>query len=332
MKNLVLIALVLTYPGIWKEGIIIPSSAGVTRVLSCEPQGWYPTEHGLKDHHVFWYAGYHYLVSTYVPPNNPSPLAQDRFAYARSVDLCSWEELSPILVERVPGSWDEKAIWAPFVHFEDGIFYLYYTGVTENLTQSILLATSTDPSDPESWQKQDMVFQPSHLGSLWVEDEPADCRDPFLFKQGDLYYLYYTGLDEAGGIIGIATATSPVGLWLDEGSTVVSSGEMPESSAVVQYSNKFYLFYNSPWIGEYYRVGDSPVGPWLEATSFYPGWAHEIWLSTEGEWFTSYLTDYSITIKQLIWTDITDYPRPTIDWAKATIYLPVINLSNLEVD
>jgi hypothetical protein len=178
-----------------------------------------------------------------------------------------------------------------------------------------------------------MVFQPSHPDSLWAEGEPADCRDPFLFKQGDLYYLYYTGLDETGGIIGVATATSPVGPWLDGGSTVTPYlGEMPESSAVVQYGNRFYLFYNSPWIGEYYRVGDSPLGPWLEASPFSPGWAHEIWLSTKGEWFTSYLTDYSITINQLIWNNGTDYPRPIIEWARAKIHLPVISISNLETD
>jgi hypothetical protein len=333
MKTLILIALVLISPGFWIGGNEILRSGDVSEVFSCDQQGWYPTSHGLKDHHIFWYSGYYYLVSTYVPPGNPSPLAQDRLAYARSIDLCIWEELSPLLAERVPGGWDETAIWAPFVHFQDGIYYLYYTGVTENLTQSILLATSTNPADPESWQKQDMVFQPSHPGSLWTKDGPADCRDPFLLKQGDLYYLYYTSLDEAGGMIGVATAISPVGPWLDWGSIVAPvMGDMLESPTVVQYSNTFYLFHNSPEVGEFYQIGASPAGPWLEAVPFQPGWAHEIWLSTEGEWFTSYLTDYTVTINRLLWNNSNDVPKPTIDWVRSAVYLPVINLDNQEMD
>ena len=45
-----------------------------------------------------------------------------QFAYARSADLCNWETLTPILAERVPESWDENVIWAPFVYEEAGVF------------------------------------------------------------------------------------------------------------------------------------------------------------------------------------------------------------------
>src|SRR5512139_242953 len=83
-------------------------------IPGCQFPGWFPGEFGLKDHAIFWHAGYYYLVSTYVPKGDPSPILQDRFVYARSADLCSWEELTPILFERVQGSWDEAAVWAPY--------------------------------------------------------------------------------------------------------------------------------------------------------------------------------------------------------------------------
>ena len=86
---------------------------------------------------------------------------------------------------------------------------MYYTGVNDDLTQSIMLATSTDPTDPEAWQPQGLIFQPTHSGTLWQEAAPADCRDPMVFKRDGQYYLLYTGLDEAGGIVGLATASGP---------------------------------------------------------------------------------------------------------------------------
>jgi len=108
-------------------------------------------------------------MSIYVPPDDNSPFVQDRYAYARSSDLCEWEQHLFILPRRIHGKWDEQAVWAPFVYYENDIYYLYHTGVTEDVTQSILLATSNDPSEPSSWQPQEMVFQPDHPGMAWEE-------------------------------------------------------------------------------------------------------------------------------------------------------------------
>jgi len=150
--------------------------------------GWFPTEFGLKDHHIFWYDGYYYLVSTYVPLEDNNLLAQTKFAYARSIDLCAWEDLSPILDSGANGVWD--AIWAPYVLFDDGTYYLYFTGVTNQLTQRISLATSTDPSNPNSWQVQeDVVFKPDHPGMVWEDGMLADCRDPTVIKVENVYYF-----------------------------------------------------------------------------------------------------------------------------------------------
>ncbi|MEJ2710633.1 MAG: family 43 glycosylhydrolase, partial [Anaerolineales bacterium] len=145
--------------------VLLPWLAGSaqasTEVQECSPQGWFPSEFGLKDHSVFWYDGYYYIAANYLP-------GERRFAYARSQDLCTWEELEPVLSQRTPGTWDESAVWAPFVFEEAGTYYMYYTGVTRDYTQSIMLATTTDPSDPQSWQVQDLLFQPQHPGTRWA--------------------------------------------------------------------------------------------------------------------------------------------------------------------
>jgi predicted GH43/DUF377 family glycosyl hydrolase len=299
--------------------------ASIPPAPDCLSPGWFPSEFGLKDHTVFWHNGFYYLIATYVPPNDPSPLAQDYFVYARSSDLCSWEQLPSLLTERVPGAWDEAAVWAPHVYEEDGVFYLYYTGVTQDWTQSILLATSSEPSDPASWQKTGTVFQPDHPGSAWEAGTPADCRDPYLMKHDGQYHLYYTGLDTGGGVVGVATADTPAGPWTDMGSVVSpADGKYLESPVVLEYKQHFYLFYNLPNTGEFYRTGSNLAGFWSQAAPLFPGWAHEIWQTPDGEWMISYLTDYSVTIARLIWTEYNNMPLPTIEGTGTRIYLPLV--------
>jgi hypothetical protein len=64
---------------------------------------------------------------------------------------------------------------------------------------------------------QRVVFQPEHAGVIWAAGVRADCRNPTVIKADGVYYLYYTGTDEGGGIIGAAQASSPLGPWTDLG-------------------------------------------------------------------------------------------------------------------
>lgn len=287
--------------------------------LSCDKLGWFPEEFGLKDHTVFRYDGYYYLAAIYVP-------GEYKFAYGRSLDLCDWEELTPILPERTTGDWDEMSKWAPFVYEEAGTYYLYYSGVTSDFTQSIMLATSTDPADPSSWQRQGVIFQPSHNGTTWQAGAWADCRDPTVIKIEDQYYLYYSGYDLDGGITGLATAISPTGPWIDWGTIIPAlSGSVPESPTIYYHQGFFYLFYHPSNETEYYRFGGSPAGPWSAPTRFAPGWAHEIWPGQDGTLYTSFLTDYTVTISPLTWNT---YYKPAQPFIGAEVHrnlLPLVN-------
>jgi beta-xylosidase len=289
-----------------------------TEIPPCEQPGWFPEDFGVKDHTVFWYDGYYYIAANYIT-------GERQFAYARSPDLCNWEVMESILNERLAGTWDEMAIWSPYVFVEAGVYYLYFTGVTQEFTQSILLATSRDPADPHSWVVEDMVFQPNHPGSIWDETGWADCRDPMLMKQGEIYYLYYTGVDEQGGIVGVATAPSPTGKWTDWGNVIPPKpGYIPESPTIFYHDHFFYLFYHYSYQPETYRIGASPAGPWLAEEGFAPGWAHEVWAGQDNATYTSYLTDYSITISPLSWNLYYYPPHPFIGTEIYRSILPVL--------
>jgi len=307
----------------------IPGSQfdGQAQSSECDVLGWFPDEFGLKDHSVFIYDGYYYLVSINVP-------VEEYFAYARSTDLCHWEDLSPVLT-RQTGYWDDVAIWAPHVIEDDGVYYMYYTGVRgpyPYLTQSIMLATTINPADPDAWEPQGMVFQPDHPDMIWEEGKWADCRDPMVLKEGNTYFMYYTGKDIDGGIIGLATAANPDGPWVDWGNILIFLDDLslrtPESPTAIEHDGFYYLFYNSR--GEHYRIGASPAGPWTDEHLFKPGWAHEIWVGLDEQSYASYLSEqydgyrYTVTISPINWDSYFYPPSPFIGVENFHLMMPLL--------
>jgi hypothetical protein len=137
----------------------------------------------------------------------------------------------------------------------------------------------------------------------------------------------YTGLDIGSGILGLATAASPAGPWTDQGAIVKTPGAMPESPTIAVYGDSTYLFYNHAGVnpmGEVFRYGPTPAGPWSDASPLRPGWAHEVWTGYDGKHYTSYLTDYSVTIQHLTWDDFYDPPHPFIGETIHRIFVPLV--------
>ena len=73
----------------------------------------------------------------------------------------------------------------------------------------------------------------------------SDNRDPMVFKYEGDYYLFYTGLDVDGGIVGVAKASSLSGTWEDLGAILPPEpGAMLESPFLFSKDGFFYLYYN----------------------------------------------------------------------------------------
>ncbi len=274
--------------------------------FACDRPGWFPEDAGIGEHTIFQHLGYTYVVAAAQPERHALWMA-------RTGDLCHWEELPPILTSVALDAWDGRAIASPFVIAQDGQYILLYTGITWNGTERILAATSTNPADAAAWVVQGEAFRPNHPEEKWNPGDAAICRAPMVLRDGDLYYLYYTGQNVDGGIIGVAVANAPIGPWEDLGAiTPALPDETYESPFVIrQQDGAFYLFYHHAGQGTQYRTGATPVGPWSEPASLAPGWAHEFWQQGDA-WLTSFLTNYSVTIFPLDWQTADGLAQPQI--------------------
>ncbi len=274
----------------------------------------------LKDHTIFRYADYYYLAATRIQLPSQDGRGEYKFAYARSQDMCTWEDLGTVLEPGAPGDADESYIWAPFVIEQNGVYFMFYTGVNHNIAQSIMLATSTNPSDPLSWTKHGVVFRPQHADVIYSgPDAWSDARDPMVLFYSGRYYLYYTGRDSTGGIVGIATAKQLLGPWQDLGAVLRSpAGVMPESPFAVSQAGYFYLYYNvtgQSGAGEVWQWAPSPFGPWQPAVREYPGWAHDFYFSGDA-WYASYVVGNgaAVGVTPIRWNTSVSPPSPQIGW------------------
>ncbi len=284
----------------------------------CE-QPWSVPNTNLKDQTVFEFAGMYYIASISSSASDPRG-GETTFAYARTADFCSWEQLGSVLGVGAPGAADDTALWAPYVLPVGGTFYMFYAGVNRNMAQSIMLATSTNPADPLSWVKQGVVFQPNHPAMVYPGPTSwSDARDPMVLPYNNRYYMYYTALDTSGGIVGQAVADTVNGPWQDLGATLnVDASTRSESPFVVPYNGNFYLYTNDQGgttNGEVWRSAPSPFGPWQSPVTEPFGWADDFY-QVGTMWYASYVIGdgTAIGFTPILWNTTTSPASPQLTW------------------
>ena len=73
----------------------------------------------------------------------PMEDSENDLGHAVSTDLYSWTQLPPVLHVR-SDSWDNRHVWAPSIVERDGVYYMFYTGVSDSP------GSGTPGSAPES--------------------------------------------------------------------------------------------------------------------------------------------------------------------------------------
>ena len=182
------------------------------------------------------------------------------FGHAISTDLYHWSQLPPVLAVR-DSNWDNEHVWAPSIVLKDGVYYMFYTGVTAvpgiyDHEQRTGVATSTDLM---TWNRMDAPVQ-SCATVPWTFCDSLSAqpgfRDPFVMpdpNQPGHYLMYYTataGLDSSSMVVGVSSSDGNLTAWSDlkplwaTYKTYSGSGII-ESPHAFQHDNLWYLFYTT---------------------------------------------------------------------------------------
>lgn len=189
----------------------------------------------------------------------------DTLGHAVTDNLIDWKILPPVIsVHR--DAFEDFAVWSPSVFAVDGKYYMIYTGVNKHMAQAMCLATSEDLL---TWERHSSkpVYVPGDW-SGWRENKWSDCRDPFVFRDGNgTFYLFFSTMKrmEDGTLqnaMGIASS-SDLYHWKDEKQFALEGClHMSESPFVLKHEDRYYLFYTNCGKGTCYAVSDSLLGEW----------------------------------------------------------------------
>ncbi len=198
-----------------------------------EPNKWYINDHCfICDTNGTW----HLFGITHMEPM--LPMDEDNFAHATAQSLTQkgWKkEPFALSVDQKKG---EEHLWAPHIIYQDGTYYMFYCGgAKDHRKYKIQLATS---KDLYSWER--------YPGNPVIMDG-YDARDPFIFRLGDKWIMYYTATSApAGGNHTVATrASTDLFHWEDkkvvfEDSSKGTWGGPTESPTIVRRGPNYYLF------------------------------------------------------------------------------------------
>jgi len=232
-----------------------------------------------KDFSLVKQDGYYHLFFIRHNTALPAELTETDFGHAVSNDLFHWMQLPPVLPVRLD-EWDNAHVWAPHVFERDGLWWMFYTGVTNwpgefNHTQRMGVAVS---SDLMTWNQLDgPIYDSAQTGWGWWAPELPDpaFRDPFVMPDPAVpggWLMYYTGsygADTAATVVGVAASDGDFLQWRDVKPLLITwrnytYNQLTESPHVLFHNGLWYLFLtsNSGQPLSFYTSTD-PVGdPW----------------------------------------------------------------------
>lgn len=188
----------------------------------------------VKDHSLLRVDGVYHL---FYLRGNPAV----NIGHATSPDLIHWDILDPVLYVE-PGTWDEKALWAPQIFKLGSGWIMYYTGVNQPVAQQAGIAISPDLN---RWFKlPNPVYHPDQSWALWSVDVFSHGRDPFVFEYGGMKYMLNTAKTPYNkGAISLAASSDGFN-WTDEGPLYVhNTWHVLESLQMIERNGAYHMFY-----------------------------------------------------------------------------------------
>lgn len=196
-------------------------------VLACPARAsWMvpPAPDRPKDFTILKRDGLYHLFYIRNNPNLAPESTQVDFGHATSADLYFWDTHPPVVPVRA-GHFDRSHVWAPSIVLRDGVYWMFYTGVSDSLpvdaiAQRIGVATSVDL---EQWNAlEDPVFTGNAVPWAWWDSTAVTpFRDPFVMSDPTtpgrwlLYYSTAPATDHDGMVAGVAASDGDFTQWYD---------------------------------------------------------------------------------------------------------------------
>ena len=229
-----------------------------------------------KDFTLLKHDGLYHLF--YIRHNRTLPMSQTEndLGHAVSPDLWNWTQAPPVLPARENG-WDRTQIWAPSIVEKDGVFFMFYTGVstipdTCSGWQRIGVATSTDLME---WNRMDAPVLSCPMIPWTVCDSTSALtafRDPFVMPDPAqpghwlMYYSTFPSSDSLGMVVGVAESDGDLTQWSDRGPLWITNrsytySDLIESPHLFKHDSLWYLFYTTnAGTPLSFATGPDPVG------------------------------------------------------------------------
>jgi beta-fructofuranosidase len=259
------------------------------------------------------------------------------FGHAVSTDLVHWTQLGAVLHVR-PDKWDNFHVWAPDIVEQDGVFYMYYVGVTYEpfswtWYQHIGVATSTDLMN---WTRYDApVYDGNRVSWAYCDSsqfDGAQFRDADVIPDPDhpgqqlMYYVTEPATAHGQLLVGVARNSGGLTPWHDVGPMWSTDAAhfwgWVESPQVFQHDGLWYLFVTTN-SGHVINFRTSPVLTtdstyWNVKYRLYDYVGHDamsdLWFGVEhllfdGHDYLAYVNPYDngIDIQEMIWGTPPDF-------------------------
>lgn len=254
-------------------------------------EGFRPVGGSLADFAVGWYAGrlHVFYIERRLQEGTPFfPGHEVFFGHASTANFFDWEVHNPVLYIR-PGTWEDGHVWAPCILKSDNTFIMAYTGLNQELSQDIGLATSSDMVEWKRSERNPISPLKNSRWAAWWPDDICSCRDPNLVRHEGLIYMVLTANTKAGATCIALFSTMDFKTWKDNGPILIGPekgyeaklwGGHPqgslESANLSFREAKWRLIANcairnkgrGSWIWESGKLGDFRFE---DARSFWPG-------------------------------------------------------------
>lgn len=255
-----------------------------------------------------------------------------------SVDLKNWTEVGYVLAPDGGTDFDDYDVWAPSIVERNGTYYMYYTGVYKNgsntYVQKIGLATSTDLTTWTKYSTTTPVFDCTALSGVYYNpannSDGAACRDPHVtWDENEHQWVMSVSSRRTGSTpannMSIALATSEdLVTWNPYGFIPATDDYTSESSHIFTHAGTYYMVFTE----------DGSGAKWIDyltSTNLYTGWTRigDLTPVAQYEYASEYITDHGkeyfvridhnnvgINIHEIVWSgtpfSFQDVPYGTI--------------------